>query len=380
MSITQVPSSAVPRIYLSPPDVRSMDQDAVRRAIAGGWIAPLGPEVDAFEEELAAVAGRSHGVALSSGTAALHLALLLNDVGPSDRVLVSTLTFSATVNAIRYVGGEPVFIDSNTDAWNMDPELLEGALSDDQYAACVPVDIYGQCADYDAILPLCEEEGIPVVEDAAEALGASHRGKPAGSFGGMAALSFNGNKIITTSGGGALLTDNGEWAERARFLATQARDPAPHYQHSEIGYNYRMSNILAALGRSQLTDLDRRVEVRRGHNAAYREAFADLPGVEFMPEAPNSFSTFWLTCLTIDPDVAGTDREEVRLHLESLDIESRPVWKPMHMQPVFADCKIYGGEVAAHLFANGLCLPSGSSMTEEDRQRVIDGFREAFGR
>lgn len=368
------------RILLSPPDTHQNDLEAIERAFHGGWIAPLGPEVDAFEEDLAKVTGRAHGVALSSGTAALHLALLINGVGPGDRVLVSTLTFSATVNAIRYVGAEPVLIDCDIETWNMDPSLLQAALDNGEYAACIPVDIYGQCADYSEIEPLCSEAGVPIIEDAAEALGASYRGQPAGSFGGMAALSFNGNKIITTSGGGALVTDDGEWAERARFLATQARDPAPHYQHSEIGYNYRMSNLLAALGRSQLSDLDCRVEARRAHNQAYRQALGDLPGVEFMPEAPGSFSTFWLTCLTIDPEAAGTDREEVRLHLESLDIESRPAWKPMHLQPVFTGCETYGGEVSARLFQHGLCLPSGSSMTEEDHQRVIEGFGGALGR
>lgn len=368
------------RILLSPPDTGPDDLAALRRAFEGGWIAPLGPEVDAFEEELAAATGRRHGVALSSGTAALHLALLLNEVSPGDRVLVSTLTFSATANAIRYVGARPVLIDSDAGSWNMDPALLEEALSEGEYAACIPVDIYGQCPDYSHIVPMCESHGVPVIEDAAEALGARHGEWPAGSFGEISALSFNGNKIITTSGGGALVTDNGGWAERARFLATQARDPAPHYQHSEIGYNYRMSNLLAALGRSQLADLDRRVQVRREHNAAYREELGDLPGVEFMPEAPNSFSTFWLTCLTIDPEAAGVDREKVRQHLESLDIESRPAWKPMHLQPVFEGYETYGGDVSARLFQNGLCLPSGSSMTEGDRQRVIDGFREAFGR
>jgi dTDP-4-amino-4,6-dideoxygalactose transaminase len=366
------------RIYLSKPDTIPADLSAVRRAVESEWIAPLGPEVDAFEDELAAATGRAEGVALSSGTAALHLALLINGVGPGDRVLVSTLTFSATVNAIRYTGAAPVFIDSDFETWNMDPLLLEGALDDGDYAACVTVDIYGQCADYGAIVPACERHGIPIIEDAAEALGASFMGRPAGSFGGMAALSFNGNKIITTSGGGALVTNNEEWAERARFLATQARDPAPHYQHSEIGYNYRMSNVLAALGRSQLADLDRRVRVRREHNAAYREALGDLPGVNFMPEAPHSFSTFWLTCLTVDPAESGVEREQIRLHLEALNIESRPVWKPMHLQPVFAAFEVYGGEVSAMLFERGLCLPSGSSLTPQDRQRVIDGFRAVF--
>lgn len=367
------------RVLLSPPDTGPDDLAALQRAFEGGWIAPLGPEVDAFERELAEVTGRRHGVALSSGTAALHLGLMLEGVGPGDRVLVSTLTFSATANAIRYVGAEPVFIDSSQATWNMDPELVEVALAEDRYAACMPVDIYGQCADYTSIAPLCAEHGVPIIEDAAEALGATHRGRPAGSFGEIAALSFNGNKIITTSGGGALLTDDADHAARARFLATQARDPAPHYQHSEIGYNYRMSNLLAALGRSQLADLDRRVRARREHNEAYRSAFGDLPGVEFMPEPGGSHSTFWLTCITIDPTLAGTDREAIRRHLESLDIESRPAWKPMHLQPVFASSRSYGGEVSARLFDNGLCLPSGSSLTEEERQRVIDGVRAGFG-
>lgn len=366
------------RIYLSPPDVGDTDRAAVNRAIDGGWIAPLGPEVDAFEKELAAVTGRRHGVALSSGTAALHLGLLLNDVGPGDRVLVSSLTFSATANAIRYVGAVPVFIDSSVSSWNMDPDRLEEALTDGPYAACLPVDIYGQCADYDLIVPLCAAAGIPIIEDAAEALGASFRGQPAGSFGGVAALSFNGNKIITTSGGGALVTNDADWAMRARFLATQARDPAPHYQHSEIGFNYRLSNLLAALGRAQLADLERRVEVRRAHNQFYQEALGDLPGVEFMPEAAGSRSTFWLTCLTIDPKEAGVDRERVRRHLETLDVESRPAWKPMHLQPVFAGCEMYGGEVSARLFDEGLCLPSGSSLTESERDLVVEGFRSVF--
>jgi dTDP-4-amino-4,6-dideoxygalactose transaminase len=336
----------------------------------------LGPEVDAFEEELAATTGRAHGVALSSGTAAIHLALILRGVGPGDRVLVSSLTFSATVNAIRYVGAVPVFIDSDPASWNMDPDLLEEALGDGDYAACIPVDVYGQCADYDRILPMCEESGVSVIEDAAEALGATYNGRPAGSFGDMAALSFNGNKIITTSGGGALVTDDADWAERARFLATQARDPAPHYQHSEIGYNYRLSNLLAALGRSQLSDLDRRVDARRAHNAAYREALGEIPGVSFMPEAPGCRSTFWLTCITIDPEVAGVDREKVRVHLESLDVEARPVWKPMHLQPIFAEFDAYGGDVSARLFDRGLCLPSGSSLTDQQRDRVIGGILE----
>ena len=366
------------RIYLSPPDVGESDRLALARAFDSGWIAPLGAEVDAFEEELAAATGRLHGVALSSGTAALHLALLVGGVKPGDRVLVSSLTFSATVNAITYVGAEPVLIDSDQATWNMDPELLEAALADGPYAACIPVDIYGQCAAYGDIERLCREHGVMLIEDAAEALGAIYLERPAGSFGEMAALSFNGNKIITTSGGGALVTNREEWADKARWLATQARDPAPHYQHSEVGYNYRLSNLLAALGRSQLADLERRVKVRREHNQAYRDQLGDLPGVAFMPEAPGARSTFWLTCLTIDPASSEVDPEAVRLHLESLDIEARPVWKPMHLQPVFERYRVYGGEVSARLFRNGLCLPSGSSMGPEERERVIAAVHQVF--
>ena len=366
------------RILLSPPDVGVSDGHALTRAFETGWVAPLGPEVDAFEAELADVVGREHAVALSSGTAALHLALLLLGVGPGDRVLVSDMTFAASVNAIRYVGAEPVFIDSRLEDWNLDPELVEQALADGPVTACMPVDLYGQMADHEAIEHLCEAAGVAVVTDAAEALGASRSGRPAGSTGAMAALSFNGNKIITTSGGGALLTDDSDWADRARFLATQAREDAPHYEHTTIGYNYRLSNLLAGLGRSQLLDLERRVATRRDHNRFYRERLGDLPGVEFMPEAPGAESTFWLTCLTIDPTQAGVDRERVRLALDAQDIEARPVWKPMHMQPVFAGFGVYGGSVSEKLFENGLCLPSGSTLTDADRLRVVGAVREVF--
>ena len=366
-------------VYLSPPDVGADDLAAITRAFESGWIAPLGAEVDAFERELAEVTGRAHGVALSSGTAALHLALMLVGVEPGDRVLVSSLTFAASANAIRYVGAEPVFVDSEPGSWNMDPALLEKALAEDSYAACVPVDIYGQCADYQSIEYLCRENGVPLVEDAAEALGASLGDNPAGSFGEIATLSFNGNKIITTSGGGAIVTDNEEWADRATWLATQARDPAPHYQHSEIGYNYRLSNLLAALGRSQLEDLERRVDVRRRHNASYRRALEHLPGVEFMSEIEGGRSTFWLTCMTIDPSAGAVDRETLREHLVARGLEARPVWKPMHMQPVFSGCDSYGGDVSQRLFEHGLCLPSGSSLADVDHRRVVDGVLEAFG-
>ncbi len=354
-------------------------------AFDSNWIAPLGPFVDEFERAMAERVGVAHALALSSGTAALHLGLLLLGVGPGDRVVVSSLTFAASVNAIRYVGATPVFIDSAAASWNMDPALLEEELAESATrgalpAAVMPVDILGQCADYERIEAICGAHDVPIIEDAAEALGATYRGRPAGSFGGMAALSFNGNKIITTSGGGMLVSDDGDFIARARHLSTQARDPAPHYQHSEVGYNYRLSNLLAAVGVGQLRALDAKVARRRQHNAAYRAAFEHIDGIEFMPEAPHCESTFWLTALTIDPQRVGRSREDVRLHLETQNIEARPVWKPMHLQPVFADYPVRGGAVSARLFEHGLCLPSGSGMTDEQRDRVIAETLRALGR
>jgi dTDP-4-amino-4,6-dideoxygalactose transaminase len=373
------------RILLSPPDVTAGDRDALLAALDGGWVAPVGPEIDRFEADLAAVTGRRHAVALSSGTAALHLALVSAGIGPGDRVLVSSLTFAATANAVRYVGADPVFVDSEASTWNIDPDLVAEALAEaaaegTRYAACIPVDLYGRCVDYERLVDVCGAHDVPIFEDAAEALGAEYRGRPAGSFGDLGVLSFNGNKIITTSGGGALVTDSEERARHVRYLATQAREPVVHYEHTQLGYNYRLSNLLAGLGNSQLADLERRVDARRGHNWAYREGLGDLPGVEFMPHDDASRSTCWLTCLTIDPSEAGVDREAVRLHLDTLDIEARPVWKPMHLQPLYAEARMYGGTVSAGLFDRGLCLPSGSSMTAADRGRVIAGVRAAFGR
>jgi dTDP-4-amino-4,6-dideoxygalactose transaminase len=371
---------AMARVFLSPPDVGVTEREAIVRAFDGGWIAPLGPEVDAFEAELAAATGRDHGVALSSGTAALHLALVLLGVGAGDRVAVQSLTFSATANAVRYVGAIPVFIDSEPASWNMDADLLGETLDAGGIKAVITVDLYGQCADYDRIEAMCEHHGVPLIEDAAEALGATYHDRPAGTFGALAGLSFNGNKIITTSGGGALVTGSADWAAKARFLATQARDPAPHYQHSELGYNYRLSNLLAALGRAQLSGLARRVDRRRDHNRFYREAFADVPGIDFMPEAPGCRSTFWLTALTVDPAVTGVNREAIRVELERHDIEARPVWKPMHLQPYYEDYEMMGGTVSNRLFELGLCLPSGSNLSQEDRTRVVEIVRSAIGR
>lgn len=367
------------RLYLSPPHMSGPERALLLDAYDSNWIAPLGPHVDAFERELATVTGVPHAAALSSGTAGLHLALVMLGVGPGDEVLVSTLTFAATANAVRYVGATPVFIDADRTSWTMDPALLEEELATCAKRGKLPkavitVDLYGQCCDYDRITAACARYDVPLVEDAAEALGATYRGKPAGSFGAMGILSFNGNKIITTSGGGALLSHDERWAKKARHLATQAREPAAHYEHTEIGYNYRLSNLLAAVGRGQLQTLSLRVEARRATNAYYRRALAEQPGVHFMPEASYGTCTFWLTCLTIDPALLGTDREALRVALEKENIEARPVWKPMHLQPVFASCRTRGGEVARDLFERGLCLPSGSQMTDADRARVVDAF------
>jgi pyridoxal phosphate-dependent aminotransferase EpsN len=361
------------------------ERELVADALDSNWIAPLGPHVDGFERELAAVSRRSAVAALSSGTAALHLALKLVGVGPGDEVLCSSLTFSASANAIVYQGATPVFIDCDRETWNIDPDLLaqelaEAAERNHLPKALIAVDLYGQCADYDRILPVCAEYGVAVIEDAAEALGATYRGQPAGSFGAFAVLSFNGNKIITTSGGGALLSDDEDAIARARFLATQARDPAPHYEHSEIGYNYRLSNILAAIGRAQLETLSDRVEARRRNFEHYSGQLGGLPGLEFMPEADYGRCTRWLTCLTIDPVKFGVTREDVRLALEKANIESRPVWKPMHMQPVFRNCRFAGREIAERLFLDGLCLPSGSCLRGPEIGRVISIIKSCCAR
>ncbi len=368
-----------PRIYLSPPHMGPDERALLIEAFDSNWVAPLGPHVDAFEREFAQFAGVASACALSSGTAGLHLALVMLGVGAGDEVFTSTLTFAATANAITYAGARPTFIDSERASWNMDPDLLAEALAQRARAGKLPkavvvVDLYGQCADYDRILAACAEYGVAVVEDAAEALGARHRGaggdRSAGALGLIGVFSFNGNKIITTSGGGMLVSDDPNFTNRARFLATQAREPAAHYQHEHVGYNYRLSNLLAAVGRGQLRVLGDRVGSRRANNAYYRSALAALPGVSFMPEAPWGSSTAWLTCLQIDPQAYGQTREALRLAYVERDIEARPVWKPMHLQPVFASCDVFGGSVASELFDRGLCLPSGSALTQAELEEV----------
>ena len=376
--------STLPRIYLSPPDVGNAEREQLLKAFDSNWIAPLGPEVDAFESELAIAGGTSHAAALSSGTAALHLALRLLDVQRDDEVWTASLTFAATANAIRYVDATPVFIDCARSSWNIDPALLAQGLDDAAKKnrlpkALITVDLYGQCADYDPILQACEKHGVALIEDAAEALGATYKGRKAGSFGEYAVLSFNGNKIITTSGGGALLGDDRASIDRARFLASQAKEPVAHYEHKEIGYNYRLSNLLAAVGRAQLSRLDNLVSRRRANRVHYMNHLGNLPGVSFMPEAEHCESTFWLTCLLVDPEALGVDRDAICAHLQTQNIEARPLWKPMHLQPLYRDAKMVGGDVSESLFAQGLCLPSGSSLSQQDLERVVKAFLSVNG-
>ncbi|ELS03866.1 putative PLP-dependent enzyme possibly involved in cell wall biogenesis [Xenococcus sp. PCC 7305] len=348
----------------------------VKEAFSTNWIAPVGPHINAFEAEFCQEIGSKYAAALSSGTAALHLALRLVGVEPGDEVFCSTLTFIASASPINYLGAKPVFIDSDRDSWNMNPDLLRDTLKQRAKINKLPkavilVHLYGQAADLDPIVSLCNEYDIPLIEDAAEALGASYKGKSPGTFGKLGIFSFNGNKIITTSGGGMLISDDQKLIEKARFLATQARDAAAHYQHSEIGYNYRLSNILAGIGRGQLRVLQQRVEARRRNFEIYQQALAHLPGLEFMPEAHYGTHTRWLTCFTVDPNLAKVDQETIRLHLAAQNIESRPVWKPLHLQPVFSKCEVIGGKVAEDLFHRGLCLPSGSNLSVTDLKKVI---------
>jgi len=364
------------RIYLSPPDAGAEERDLLLDAFDSNWLAPLGPHVDAFERELAHRVGLEHAAALSSGTAALHLALQLVGVGAGDEVMVPTLTFVASANVVRYLGAEPVLVDADPTSWSIDVDLLATEL----YArarrgrlpgAVVSVDLLGGCPDYDALVAVCDDLEIPLVEDAAEALGASYRGRPAGSFGACAAFSFNGNKIITTSGGGMLVSRSQELIERARYLASQARQPVAHYEHVELGYNYRLSNLLAAVGRGQLMGLDDRIARRCQINARYRHAFESVEGIEMMPVGKGVAPNWWLSCVLIDRDVLGVGPEDVRRALEVHNVESRPVWKPLHLQPLYRGATAIGGSTAERVFANGLCLPSGSALSPGDQELII---------
>jgi dTDP-4-amino-4,6-dideoxygalactose transaminase len=375
------------QILLSTPHMGASEREFVEDAFRTNWIAPLGPNVDAFESELAAAVGIGHAAAVSSGTAAIHLALVLLGVGAGDRVFCSTLTFAASVNPIVYQSAEPVLIDSDEDSWNMSPAALERAFAAARAEGWMPkavivVDLYGQSADMDAIIQICDAYGVPIVEDAAESLGATYKGKASGTFGRIGIYSFNGNKIITTSGGGMLVSDDEELVVRARFFATQAREPAPHYQHDHVGYNYRMSNILAGVGRGQLKVLPDRVASRRAVFEQYREGLADIPEIEWMPEPEWSYSNRWLTVCTCS-EGSTVDAPQLMARLADELIEARPVWKPMHLQPVFARCRYFMGQndsISDQLFARGLCLPSGSNLTREQVGRTIDVIRSVFGK
>jgi dTDP-4-amino-4,6-dideoxygalactose transaminase len=364
------------RIYLSPPSVLGEEEAAILGALRSNWIAPLGPEVDGLEADLAEAVGVGHALALSSGTAAIHLALVAMGVSAGDVVIIPSFTFIGSVNPAVYIGAEPWFVDSEPGSWNLDPSLVREALETARsegrrVGAVIPVDLLGQCADYEPLEVVCEEFGVPIFEDAAEALGATYKGRAAGSFGQAAALSFNGNKIITTSGGGALVSDDEELIARCRHLSTQAREPVLHYEHREIGYNYRMSNLLAALGRAQLATLGDRVTARRNLFGTYFDQLGGLEGLDFMPEADFGMSNRWLTALTVVPQMFGATNLDIIAALADDNIEARPVWKPMHLQPVFEDTRMFGGAVCERLFATGLCLPSGTEMTEDDISRVV---------
>jgi dTDP-4-amino-4,6-dideoxygalactose transaminase len=369
------------RIFLSPPAVGSLERDYVMAAIDSNWVAPIGPDLDAFEASLAVAGGRTRAVGLSTGTAGLHLCLHALGIGSSDRVALSTFTFAATANAVAYTGAQPVFIDSEASSWNLDPALLEAAFiaarrEGRPIRAVVAVDLYGQCCDYDPIIEICNRYDAVLISDAAESLGARYRGRRAGSVGHAAVFSFNGNKIITTSGGGVVVTDDDGFANRIRFLATQAREPAPHYEHNEIGFNYRLSNILAAFGRGQLATLSDRIAAKKALNVRYREQLAHLP-ITFAPVPEWSEPNYWLTCIVIDP-TSSVDREQIRLSLEAEAIESRPLWKPMHLQPVFKGCDAHLSGVSDGLFDTGLCLPSGSALTLDEHDRVIKTINAVF--
>lgn len=373
------------RIHLSPPHVTDVERDLVLDALDSGWIAPLGPHVDAFEQEMAERVGVQHALALSSGTAALHLALLALGAGPDTVVVLPSMTFGASAWPVRYCGAEPLFVDSGPDA-NLDVELFIDAVDKARTATdsvlAMSVDLFGRCADYDALVPVLAERGVPLVEDAAEAVGAGLGERAAGSFGRAGVFSFNGNKIMTTSGGGMLLSDDGDLVAHARYLSTQARQPVLWYEHTEVGYNYRLSNLLAAVGRGQLRRLDEMVARRRAIRERYAAAVAELPGVSILGRGlPRSDEqdNCWLTCILLDPAEARADRDGVIAALEAAEIESRPLWKPMHMQPVFAGARAFVTGTAERLFDTGVALPSGSGMSDDDLDRVIGVLEEVLG-
>ncbi|KAA9333608.1 aminotransferase class I/II-fold pyridoxal phosphate-dependent enzyme [Adhaeribacter soli] len=369
------------RIFLSPPHMGGHELNYVHKAFEDNYIAPAGPNLEGFERELCEITGASYALAVSSGTAAIHLALMVLGVQSGDEVICSSFTFIASVNPVLYQGATPVFVDSEPDTWNMSPDFLEQAIQDrmrkgKKPKAIILVHLYGMPAKLLELLEIARQYEIPVIEDAAEALGSTYKKQPAGRFGTIGIYSFNGNKIITTSGGGALISENQEYINRAHFLATQAKDPAPYYLHSEVGYNYRLSNISAGIGRGQLEVLEKRVKQRRENFQLYCDAFQKLEAISFLKEPAGHFSNRWLTTILIDS--ATVSPEQIRQHLETCDIESRPLWKPMHLQPVFKGLPYYGEKVSESLFEKGLCLPSGSNLSEEDLVRVVKEVKKVF--
>ncbi len=373
------------RIYLSVPHMGPNEEAYVHEAFATNWLSTIGPNLDAFEASFSRMAFGLPSVALASGTAAMHLGLRLLGVGPGDRVLCPTLTFIASINPAVYLGAEPVFVDSDRESWNLDPQLLADVLrqcaeTNTLPKAVVVVHLYGQSADLDPILAACARYEVPVLEDAAEAIGTRYKGRQVGTFTPVGVFSFNGNKIITTSGGGMLVSPNAEWVAKARFWSQQARDPGIAYEHTETGYNYRMSNVLAGIGRGQLEVLEERVAQRRAVAFRYRDAFADIPALSLMPQASYGLHTNWLSVFLVDETKLGASRDQIIAALAREDIESRPVWKPMHLQPLFARAQRFGGEVAEDLFRRGLCLPSSSSLSADEQDRVISIVRSAVGR
>ncbi|ELR70619.1 4-keto-6-deoxy-N-Acetyl-D-hexosaminyl-(Lipid carrier) aminotransferase [Fulvivirga imtechensis AK7] len=371
------------RIYLSSPHMGGMELEYINEAFDTNWISPVGPNIDHFEQDISKYMSGIHVAALSSGTAAIHLALIILGVERGDEVICSSFTFAGSCNPIAYMGAVPVFVDSERETWNMDPELLKEAIEDrikkgKKPKAIIVVHLYGMPAKLDEIIQIGKKYEIPLIEDAAEAFGAEYKGRKAGTFGDISVLSFNGNKIITTSGGGAFLSANNTYVEKAKFLSTQARDHAPHYEHSQIGYNYRMSNISAGIGRGQMEVLDERVRQRRSIFKFYEEKFSGLSGIEFLREPAGHFSNRWLTTALVDKHLLGVDREDIRIGLEKYNIETRPLWKPMHIQPVFKEAPAYTNGTSEELFNRGICLPSGSNLTTSDKERIMNKLTGLF--
>ena len=371
------------KIYLSPPEILPEDYNVMKLVLDSGWIAPVGPEIEKFEKAISKLIGIKNACAVNSGTSALHLALMSIGVTEGDVIICPTLTFAGCAFPIKYCGASPVFIDSEEDTWNMDPVLLEEAIIDLRREGRLPkavivVHIYGQCAKLDIISEICKKYKILLIEDVAESIGASYQDRQAGSFGDLAFFSFNGNKIITTSGGGMLISNKKKFIEKARYLSQQAREPVLHYEHNNIGFNYRMSNVLAALGNSQLSDLERRIKCRKQNYDDYKDSLKNIEGISFMPIYPLGVPNYWLTCILLNPNIINVDRNILIANLNKELIEARPTWKPLHQQPIFNSSRIYNKRVAEKLYLNGLCLPSGSNLTKEHKNKVISVLKNSI--